>query len=227
VSSVAPCDLTVSSDNSFETDHEISRIFGPSEFMPISFRSSTPQSDSVSPSSSHDESYLLATYKSPEAPTDISMITPSPPHPPVLSPSLSTAALNEAEEKSTDISKWVGFCLVGDNIDKNVKPRDMCIDHQTQSLHYFNCFALQDRVDLSQFPDSVLRLDPSKLDPKCFMPSKEDYCALEDTMIVLISRVLVQYMTFFREYASVVTKHISHPYSDEMSQKSTVVSTYL
>lgn len=118
MSSVAPCDLTVSSDNSFETDHEISRIFGPSEFMPISFRSSTPQSDSVSPSSSHDESYLLGTYKSPEAPTDISMITPSPPDPPVLSPSLSTAALNEAEEKSTDVSKWVGFCLVGDNIDK-------------------------------------------------------------------------------------------------------------
>ena len=33
---------------------------------------------------------------------------------------------------------WYGFKLVGDNIDKNVRPRHQTLQRQTQSFHYFN-----------------------------------------------------------------------------------------
>ena len=36
--------------------------------------------------------------------------------------------------------EWFGFKLVGDNIDKNVKPRNIRFSNQTTSLHYFHVY---------------------------------------------------------------------------------------
>lgn len=58
--------------------------------------------------------------------------------------------LTFSELSSPDIDAFLGseyhpvtphlqtYRLVGDNIDKNVKPRNMTSDHQTRSLHYFS-----------------------------------------------------------------------------------------
>ena len=43
------------------------------------------------------------------------------------------------------------YRIVGDNIDKNVKPRNMTSDFQTRSLHYFHAYAVRDRIDLSDY----------------------------------------------------------------------------
>ncbi len=244
--------LDESVNTPFETDHEISAIFGSSDSMAL--RTSTPEpthesyllqseesSLNISPQAPADislstpsppneptNSPVLAVATCTQAPTDVSMTTPSPPHMPSQSPTLTVDSSNEAPGFQTaSTSGWFGFRIVGDNIDKNVKPRDMRSDHQTQSLHYFNSFAILDRVDLSHYSSSPLRLDPAELDPIVFLPSKEDYDALEDNMNVLISRVIVQYMSFFKDYGSIVIRHIDHPHSDEMSNKSTVVGCSL
>jgi len=41
-------------------------------------------------------------------------------------------------------SVWNGFKIVGDNIDKNVRPSFQRAQHQTKSLHYFNSYAVRD-----------------------------------------------------------------------------------
>lgn len=41
------------------------------------------------------------------------------------------------------------YKLVGDNIDKDVKPQNMTCAHQTRSLHYFHTYAVKDHIDLS------------------------------------------------------------------------------
>ena len=50
------------------------------------------------------------------------------------------------------------YKLVGDNIDKNIRPREMRSDHQTKSLHYFHTYGVRDRVRYiriqQQNPDS-------------------------------------------------------------------------
>ena len=51
--------------------------------------------------------------------------------------------------------------MVGDNIDKNIRPRDMRTDHQGRSLHYFHTYAVQDRVDLSNVSDVQMSPDLS------------------------------------------------------------------
>ena len=48
---------------------------------------------------------------------------------------------------------WCGFRIVGDNIDKNVHRSFQRIEMQTQSLHYFHCYAVRDRIDLSGYSD--------------------------------------------------------------------------
>lgn len=39
--------------------------------------------------------------------------------------------------------------MVGDNLDKNVSRRYQRIDRQTQSYHFFQTYAVGDRIDLS------------------------------------------------------------------------------
>lgn len=116
------------------------------------------------------------------------------------------------------------YKLVGDNIDKNVKPRDMRADHQSQSLHYFNMYAVQDRVDLSHLSNEPRIIDPDEIDFHTFMPSAEDYEAISNNFSVLISRILVEHLPHLSKYAAAVPKSIKHKYSKEMSKKSNVVS---
>lgn len=52
------------------------------------------------------------------------------------------------------------FVIVGDNLDKNVKPRDMRVDYQVQSLHYFNSYAALDRLDVSGLSTETLANSP-------------------------------------------------------------------
>ena len=54
------------------------------------------------------------------------------------------------------LSAWCGFTLVGDNIDKTVRRRHQLMDRTTQSLHYFNSYAVRDRVDFSSLDDKCL-----------------------------------------------------------------------
>ena len=64
------------------------------------------------------------------------------------------------DEKGADTEDNVecyGFKIVGDNLDKYVKPRYMRVNKQAQSLNYFNCYAVKDRIDsssLSSFKSS-------------------------------------------------------------------------
>uniref|UniRef100_A0A1X7SZV1 Uncharacterized protein n=1 Tax=Amphimedon queenslandica TaxID=400682 RepID=A0A1X7SZV1_AMPQE len=51
---------------------------------------------------------------------------------------------NEVNEDNCDDNNgtWNGFRIIGDNLDKNVKPRYRRIDHGTDSLHFFHIYAV-------------------------------------------------------------------------------------
>ena len=115
--------------------------------------------------------------------------------------------------------------MIGDNIDKNVKPRHMRFDKQTKSLHYFNAYAVRDRIDTSHLAEKHTT-DP-ELHLSDFLPSIDDYNALKNAFKVLVSRVLCNHMSFFKKnFSDAVINHIPHKYSKEMSQKSVIVSFY-
>ena len=52
-------------------------------------------------------------------------------------------------EIQDDIMAWDGYKLVGDNLEKTIKPRYMTMTCQSQLMHYFNTYAIKDRINLS------------------------------------------------------------------------------
>ena len=73
------------------------------------------------------------------------------------------------------------YVFTGDNIDKNVTPRDMRMDYQTKSLHYFHVYAVLNRIDITglseEAPTSRLL---HNLQISAFLPSVADCKALRD-----------------------------------------------
>ena len=90
------------------------------------------------------------------------------------------------------------YRLVGDNIDKNVKPRHMTSEHQTHSLHYFHTYAVRDRIDLSNVSSEQPIPKISEMKMEDLLLSNDDNLVLIENLAILIGRVLSKHMPFFR-----------------------------
>ena len=102
-------------------------------------------------------------------------------------------------------------------------------DKRNQSLHYFHSYAVQNRVNVSNLSDSPVNitLSPERM-AISILPSIEDDSKVKCNMAVLVSRVLASHMKFFNfSFADAVKWHIEHQFSEEMSQKSVVVSMHI
>ena len=116
------------------------------------------------------------------------------------------------------------YKLVGDNIDKNVRPYEMTIDNQTRSLHYFHTYAVRDRVDMGNFCDDTQLPATSDIDLWNLLPTRCDDSTMRENMAILVGRILAKYMPFFSDWCKDLPRHLPHNFSCEMSQKSEVVS---
>lgn len=121
------------------------------------------------------------------------------------------------------------FILQGDNYDTTVHVRDMRMDNQNKSLHYFNTYAAKDRPEFCKM-DSTDNSSPTDImsAPKStFLPTMVDCKAVRDNYIVLVARVLTEYLTFLQPLKQCVPSHVLHQYSSLMSEKSEIVSDVL
>ena len=121
------------------------------------------------------------------------------------------------------------YKIIGDNLDKNVKPsaRDMRSDHQTRSLHYYHAYAVRDRIDLTNFEDSPSLPNLKDIDVQEILPSATDKNEIHSNFSFLVARVLKKHMAFFKKFGKGTVKRLRHEYSCEMGQKSEVVSTLI
>ena len=106
--------------------------------------------------------------------------------------------------------QWYGFKIVGDNIDKSVKPQHETIDHHRNSLHYFHSYAVLDRIDLTKFSEVPLRLAIDSFPITSLLPSLEETKQVADNFGVLVGRVLVEYLPHLSSLSDVCVKHIEH-----------------
>ncbi len=118
------------------------------------------------------------------------------------------------------------YKIVLDNIDKTVKPNDMRIDNQTKSLHYVHKYAVLDRVDMSCFDDKPCRPDIGNIQEHLgsMLPTKQDSESLRQNMATLVARILIKNFPYLKSFARCLGRHILHRFSNEMSEKSHVVS---
>lgn len=148
------------------------------------------------------------------------------------SPTLSDLTFTES---SLDLDEFLGpppqtpsliktYKIVGDNVDKNIQPRDMRYEHQTKSLHYFHSYAVRDRINIEMDDEDFDPPSTASIDLKEILPSAADNVAMFHHFSILIARVLKKYMPFFQDIGDGLEKHIQHEYSHEMSLKSEIVS---
>ena len=63
----------------------------------------------------------------------------------------------------------------------------------------------------------------SDVTPEMILPTTEDIATVKSNLVVLVSRVLTQYLSGLAPFSKANSKHITHKYTAEMSKKSEVV----
>ena len=114
--------------------------------------------------------------------------------------------------------------IIGDNWDKNVKPRDMRENNQVKSLHHFHSVATVSRIETLHMDDKKPLGNVKDIPISDFLPSSEDCNTLCDNYVILIARVITENFKYFSYFRDCVPKHILHEYSSQMAQKTTAVS---
>ena len=119
------------------------------------------------------------------------------------------------------------YKLMGDNLDMTIKARFLRADILNQSLHYFHCLAIRDRInfnDLSTMCCQGCLNSPDKIALE-LLPSLQTDSSLLDNFTVIVSRVIADYIPFINfALSDVVTWHLDHKFYLEMSSESEVVS---
>ncbi len=108
------------------------------------------------------------------------------------------------------LSTGTDIKLVGDNVDKNVKVRDMRSDHRGAMVHMYSMLVVKSRVQsagLSTASRASNLTDCSVLD---FLPSQHDLDKIRGDLVILVSRILCKYIKSLKPLLSSVDKHITH-----------------
>ena len=98
----------------------------------------------------------------------------------------------------SEVQQHAQYILVGDNVDTNVSPRNMRIDNQVKSLHYFHSYATHDRIDFSDLSTEGTVGEIASLPLSTFVPSVDDCKALRENYIVLVARVITEKLLYFQ-----------------------------
>ena len=84
-------------------------------------------------------------------------------------------------------------------------------------------YAVRDSV-VSDLSDSKPKKPLDKLQMNEFLPTPKVHAALVHDLVLLIPRILVQYLPAYELFKQALTYHIPHRHLLEMSKKSQVVS---
>ena len=111
----------------------------------------------------------------------------------------------------------------GDNVDKKQKVRDVRSDNQGEMLHMYSVLIGKSRTPAPALSHSGHVSKLSEVPSTNFLPTCEDVSKVKANLVIIISRVLTQYIKSLTPFSKAIPKHIPHEYSTEMSKKSEVV----
>ena len=125
------------------------------------------------------------------------------------------------------LGKWTEDGAVikfgGDNVDKQCKVRDVRSDNQGEMLHMYSVLVGKSRTPAPSLSHSSHVSKLSQVPSSSFLPTCDDVHKVKANLVIIVSRVLTQYITALTPLSKAIPKHITHRYSTEMSKKSEVV----
>ena len=128
--------------------------------------------------------------------------------------------------ESTPVQHANGACdygLNGDNLDWLRRPSIYSKDKDTESVHWFNLLAYDNRVANWSVNNEEPIRDIMELPNSSFLPSPEGHAKRKKDFVILVLRILTKNCKFFNQFSHMVPSHIPHQHSKEMSQRSQIV----
>ena len=118
------------------------------------------------------------------------------------------------------------YGLNGDNLDWLRRPSIYSKGKGTESVHWFNLLAYDNRVADWNLNDEEPIRNIMELPNSSFLPSPEDHAKLKKDFVILVLHILAKNCKYFRQFGSVIPSHIPHQYSTNMSRQSQIVGLY-
>ena len=115
------------------------------------------------------------------------------------------------------------FRIVADSVDLSAKTRIQIQTHSNQSIHWTHQYTILDRVT-NNLDDSKPSALLTELQPSTILPTLEVQNAIKEDCVLLVSWIITTYLKAFQHLRRVVVHHIPHHHSDQMAQKSQIVS---
>ena len=112
----------------------------------------------------------------------------------------------------------------GDNWDMRVLRGHMTKEIQNEDLHLFASNIYVNRLNFTHLPNEVPLRDLETCNRAVFTTSVPELRMLKENFKILVSRICIEYLPKFKFLSKVTPNHIQHPYSAEMSKKSTIIS---
>ena len=119
------------------------------------------------------------------------------------------------------------YRIVGDNIDFSIERRFQTIEKTNQSIHWTQQYAVKDRVNGSSLDNAHPKKSLKELQLVDLLPVKEVQDCFKKNCSVLVSRVITKCIKAFKPMKDIVSYHIGHIHSNEMEQKSEIVSAII
>ena len=126
------------------------------------------------------------------------------------------------------LQQWIQddviFKFRGNNVDKKRGVRDVCSDNQATMLHMYSLLVGCSRIPgIGLSHTGQVAMLSSLLSECFFLPTQSDVNAAKENLVILVSRILTQYMHGLSPLSKAIPQHITHKYTAQMSKKSEVV----
>lgn len=113
-----------------------------------------------------------------------------------------------------------GFIIGIDNLDFHIERKNMTLNAQNQDFHWVNNFIVENRVSGNELPNKEPKADLQDVPNIAFFPSADDHIRQRWNYIVLVSKIIVDYFTYFSCLKDSCIRHMPHKYTTQMSQQS-------
>ena len=95
------------------------------------------------------------------------------------------------------LKKWIenGSVIkyIGDNLDKQKRVRDYRSDHQGDLLHMYSLCVCRSRTPAPELAHTGQISKLTEIPNEVFLPQSKDVRAIKGNLVILVSRILVQY----------------------------------
>ena len=131
---------------------------------------------------------------------------------------------NHFADKAIDhVKSRAKFQGTGDNWDQRIRVHEMRKDHQNIDCHYFASNLVVERVPCHHLDNISPKGDIRQAANIDFLLNQEELHHLREEYKIIVGRVLVEFIPELRFLKTVIPNHISHQYSNEMANKSTII----